>query len=112
MKLSEAIRAGAKLRPQSFVAFFGYVDDYALGSCALGAAVEAVKGKPVPCEVHYQLPDFIGETFDGVYRQVACPAEGCRKHQPTELLYMAMELNDSHHWTRERIAEWVERQGA
>jgi hypothetical protein len=111
IRLSEAIREGAKIRPQSFVSFFEVMDGCTLGSCALGAAVEAVRGAPVPDHaVHYQLPDFIQDNFARVNEVVNCPIEGC-PHQPVELMYMIMELNDAHYWTREQIADWLESLG-
>ena len=85
MKLSEAIRIGAKLRPQSFRGFFR--DG---GSCALGAAVHAKTGRA--------SPDFPTnwEEFFGV---------------PNGLCGEIINLNDRKGWTREQIADWLESQG-
>jgi hypothetical protein len=63
MKLSEAIRCGAKLRPQSGGNFFAYTNRYdeEIGSCTLGAAAEALGA-------------------------IACPTMECMKAAETMLL--------------------------
>ena len=89
MKLSEAIRAGAKLRPQAFFMMFDGV-----GSCALGAAYEAVTGKV--------LDDFFVVSWS-----LLGLSPGVLDHN----LWKAItEMNDKKRMTREEIADWVEEQ--
>ena len=90
---SEAIREGAKLRPQAFEEY--YIDG---GSCAVGAAAEAM-GFGEGCVAEAE------NTF--AYMQAAgvdCPA--CKRIN--SLLGTCTHLNDVHKWTREHIADWLE----
>lgn len=101
--LSEAIREGVKLRPPADD-LFKTLPDGSLGSCALGAAYEAITGDTA-------------REFDAVYRfiesmftyaslqQAECP-EGCGGSLFLESVII--HLNDDHEWTRERIADFVE----
>jgi hypothetical protein len=100
-ELAEAIRAGSKLRPQSFGCYFS--DDGR--SCALGAAYEGI----------YVLPQAAGAAMPGLlerffhcleYTARECP-HGCNKRLP--LASMIVHLNDDHEWSREQIAKWVDR---
>ena len=81
-ELASAIRAGAERRPEQA---FG---DYFVGrraSCALGAA------------------------YEGIYR-LASDLSGRR---PTkDLTTFFVHLNDHHEWSREKIADWLEENGA
>ena len=45
MKLSEAIRRGAALRPQAFEMYQGTNEEGISTTCALGAAYEAITGR-------------------------------------------------------------------
>ena len=96
MKLSEAIRLGAMLKPQGH----GRIDRGG-STCALGAALEAV-----------------GERMDRgwfpVYDRwpVAClyvsyPGK-CYRGQTMLVGSSCWILNDADRWTREQIADWVE----
>lgn len=89
--LSEAIRLGAMIRPQGFGSVYTYdvVTGARVGSCALGAALEA------------------GWVHKPVQRRVPCPAASC-EHTIPELLCGVVHLNDRHRWSREQIADWVE----
>jgi hypothetical protein len=99
VKLSEAIRLGAMMRPQAF----GTVFD-GIGTCAMGAACDAVGAN------YYNMRDSdeLGMNHDDC---VPCPACGKR---PQEFVYASTiagniaHLNDHHFWTREAIADWVE----
>ncbi len=84
-KLSHAMRAGAKLRPQCFEWF--YADGK---SCALGAAMEGA-----------------GILFEcgGISRLVE------RFHVPDTILTGITFRNDVLRITREEIADWLESQG-
>jgi hypothetical protein len=99
MKLSEAIRLGSLLRPQGFRAL---VDPYG-GSCALGAAMEAT-GHPTKAPREIEPWDVFPLLTSGLLFR--CP----RCHHTNELQGMCgiiLCLNDTHKWTRERIADWV-----
>jgi len=95
VRLSEAIRMGAMLRPQ----MRGKMLDEQ-GSCALGAAAEANGAKnfsdlrtlyPWIFEISdYEIPGMGGFKATSVARVIMC-------------------LNDICHWTREQIADWVEK---
>lgn len=90
MKLSEAIRLGSMLRPQAFGGLF-----VANGSCALGAAEEAAGGRWMLLWLDH--PSMFAPCPD-CQRQI----KGLGMDMPT-----IAHLNDSHSWTRERIADWV-----
>lgn len=100
MQLSDAIRLGAMLKPQGFEAL---LDDGR--TCALGAAIEAVGG--VIRE---------GQTYPGraIYRRWPllktlilnpCPGYNRRRVQVAAVI---SAMNDTEHWTRQQIADWVE----
>lgn len=101
MKLSEAIRLGAMLRPQAFgVSFDG------VGTCAWGAADEAMGVKVHPQMSRYpncgtRRPEW-SWTACGM---VSCPVCGV-PYVASSII--SLHLNDFHKWTRERIADWVE----
>jgi hypothetical protein len=105
MKLSEAIRLGAMIRPQAFGEY------QVMGrSCALGAAMDAL-GIPV-CD----QSDFLDAELDQLFPTCAlkaqcCPVRDChRELDPPERFIgsVVIHLNDHHRWTREQIADWVE----
>jgi hypothetical protein len=103
MKLSEAIRLGAMLKPQRFGGL--YVDS---GTCALGAAMDAIGALPkkqsVICSDAEWEPAL--RLWGGLLdRRVAHPVNA----SPEDLVcHVITNLNDSHKWTREQIADWVE----
>lgn len=91
MKLSEAIRLGARIRPQcTSGAFF---EDGA--SCAFGAAYEAITGYTLPngsrngMEISLVIPEYRGNL---------------------SLADQIIERNDAG-YTREQLADWLEGQG-
>lgn len=102
MRLSEAIRLGALLKPQ---AFEHLVIDTPLselaGLCALaGAALAIGQSKLHYTEFRARWP-FTEET-------ARCPkcCPNCHGWDDT-VLAMIYHLNDYHRWTREEIADWV-----
>lgn len=117
MTLSEAIRLGASLRPQTRGRFH---TPGGLRSCALGAALDAMGIKlkvltiakklkdrdgnesecPVGTEVWY-WPDEWASVFRAT---VGCPLCVGRN---SSVKLMIPHLNDKHRWTRERIADFV-----
>ncbi len=92
MKLSEAIRLGAMLKPQYFVG----VPSTLGGSCALMAAGDAIG-------VNYMLVDVL-PVWPILATRSVCPE--CNACNTVEFI-IACCLNDKHRWTRERIADWV-----
>lgn len=117
MKLSEAIRKGAEIRPQAFGEYFDAVDtelpedcESELCSCALGAAFEVVAGGPyfddvaLPCRREYLSEQFPVLNVEGA----ACPVETCEEDVSEALFFAVTHLNDEHRWLREEIADWVE----
>ena len=104
MRLSEAIRLGAMLKPQGF----GYqsIDWMRVpATCAYGAALEAVG------EVQsVQLQESILTKHWPWLKDagVLCPAKGCvGSCIYVQGMYVVWHLNDIHRWTRERIADYV-----
>jgi hypothetical protein len=99
MKLSTAIRKGAKLKPLQHFGDFYNVDRTA--SCAFGAACDAVSADPTICDICDIFPITS-------FTNVECPE--C--HYPSfgrfEMIELVPHLNDTHRWTRERIADFVE----
>lgn len=103
MRLSEAIRLGAMLKPQAF----GDFSD-GTGTCAWGAANEAI-GKSVD-------DDYVDdEWMDVCHADVRCPECGdCRgttdkdADGQSRVASLIEHFNDDHLWTRERIADWLE----
>lgn len=95
MRLSEAIRRGAKLRPQTRVALFADGK-----SCAIGAAYEGATGKTCAADEYRKVREVFPELFQNTTTG------------GWELTAFAREIygmNDSGQ-TREAIADWVERE--
>ena len=111
MPLSQAMREGAKLHPQAF----GKLRKSCGGSyctCALGAALEATGVKPKGFTYNLLVEKFpflmiYGQHTNGVVKTATNPMTG----QPTLLRHVIANLNDTHKWTREAIADWLEEQG-
>jgi hypothetical protein len=92
LKLSEAIRKGARLRPQG--TGWWHRDGK---SCALGAAYEALTGRITN--------DYSGVTLETIHiMATAFPAFYALTHE-------IGKMNDIQHLTREQIADWLEAQG-
>lgn len=87
MKLSDAIRLGAMIRPQGFGSYFDGK------SCALDAAYEAAGGTFWTLEAQWGL--------------LSCVLHPVDKAVFT-LHYVVTSLNDRYRWTREDIADQVE----
>lgn len=113
MRLCDAIREGAKKRPQAFEEYFDEDNtelseeaEPTLCSCALGAAFEGVNvGPGVECNSGTLRKLFPVLKRDGV----ECPVEVCEERfADAPLINVVAHLNDYHRWQREEIADWVE----
>lgn len=108
MKLSEAIRLGAMLKPPSRGGFMG-VAYRADGSCALKAAGDAL-GFSHSTDVAAPYPQ-LRDRFRWLDAPRACHIDGCTDDnfdgRFNDTLQIVYHLNDHHHWTREQIADWV-----
>ncbi len=96
MRLSEAIRLGSMLRPQVRGRFVSR-----LGTCALGAAIEAVDASVVESSWD---PVGLSARFPMLSQPAPCPA--CSSQQT--LFAVIMHLNDCHRWSRTQVADWVQ----
>lgn len=95
MKLSEAIRLGAMLKPQAHLGFFD-----GQGTCAIGAAIDAIG----------HLNDLLLGRFVEFkeWPVFNMPVTDPVTQWPTRLWDAVVALNDTHRWSRERIADQVE----
>lgn len=117
MKLSEAIRAGAKCWPNH-----RDYDNGPNGCCAIGAAVryECV-GPNYDTKRYYQLGS-VWERAEKLWPALAekdmkCFIIGCEgqrwaldepEKEVNSILGIASHLHADHNWSREAVAEWVE----
>jgi hypothetical protein len=108
MKLSEAIRLGSMLKPQGD----GVLFDEGGGSCALGAACDALG-----VERHDQsrfMVHALEVEWPMLLKAAKCPACSFIKgiirrwrEEEFDLEDVIIHLNDDHGWTRQRIADWI-----
>ena len=96
LKLYEAIRLGAMLRPKTKVRLF-----YGGGSCAIGAAMEA-SGIPYNTKLSFEEAEKVFPQLLEI--SVRHPVDLFR----SELKRIIWDLNDNCGWTREQIATWLE----
>lgn len=96
MRFSQAVREGAKLKPQGFGDYQSHDGKH---SCANTAALDAV-GKYGLVDVTEAFPQL--SSFDA-----QCPECG---ESDDFFVIAAMHLNDRHRWTREQIADWAEKE--
>lgn len=99
MKLSEAIRLGAMLKPQGqgeFITGDGK-------TCALGGALDSIGA--LTDRWHDANCDFLREQWPILALQVTCREAGFVSARP--VLDIVISLNDIHDLSRERIADWV-----
>ncbi len=103
MRLSEAIRQGARLRLRGEDGYFTVNENGELCSCALGAAYEAIHPamlKDISETLRKQWPWMFSTRY-----MVRMPVgEGIRLN----IFDCIVRLNDLFDWTREQIADWVE----
>ncbi len=93
LKLSEAMRLGAMLKPQGF----GIFRNQGITACALDAVALAL-GNIGWGQMRVMFPWADGDS-------AKCPQCGLTSNTVMEL---TIHLNDTHRWTRERIADWIE----
>lgn len=105
---SQAIREGAKIRPQRFLALIAD-----RRTCAIGAGLEAMGSVSGDYDLMgFSCLDDGGITDQDLYAVypylektiVRCP-RACHKDS---LFKLIVHLNDGHRWTREAIADWLE----
>lgn len=119
MKLSEAIREGAKLRPQAIGDYFLARNDGEICSCALGAAYERVVNFPNFKVTDSGLDETDAKEITKILEQefpfisenefICCPDEYC-DYSFLENTWNGLiaHFNDNHEMTREEIADWLE----
>lgn len=96
LRLSEAIRLGAMLRPQAYGHLFRISDGT---SCAFGAAFEA---RGIAFGTSLDMVPW-RQWWTWLPNSVACPACAQENYAADQIVH----LNNDHRWTRERIADWV-----
>lgn len=106
MKLSEAIREGAKKRPQAYGALFEYNENGELCSCVLGSAMEALGAEPT-------LNHVLGAVIPILEKETGAPMYSVEfdENETHELHEVMTHLNDVEGSTREQIADWLESEG-
>ena len=92
LKLSEAMRIGATLRPKGRIDLF-----YDGKSCALGAAFEGATGRTCNCNNY----DAVRDVFPVLKKN----------YGRGNLMKEIYDRNDNLGYTREQIADWLESQG-
>jgi hypothetical protein len=115
MRLSEAMREGAKRRPQGKQFYFKSGDIYSGGepfsSCALGAAYEGCGGlaSNLAVDVREKIAAVTGVDLHNTIVKIPFPPEPRTYGGRADSLFEAITtLNDRFEWTRERIADWLE----
>lgn len=110
VKLSQLIRQGSRLHPQSFVDVYewkgGQWGGRVIASNVIGAALEAFYGPR----------DGIGNNerffFAGLAAAIGLDPNARVLHpvtqEPHRLWEVLVDLNHRHRWTREAIADWLE----
>ncbi len=114
MRLSEAIRLGAMLRPRQ--AFWTLYEPDIDATCALGAAADAIGILDTTTSNAFIVRATAPQEWRGVAtRLVDCPVCEGPFDPPPAFGYRACDvqsaivhLNNDHRWSRERIADWVE----
>lgn len=114
VKLSQLIRQGTDLHPQSFIDVYEWEQNQwggkVIASNVIGAALEAFYGPR----------DGIGNNdrsfFAGLAADIGIDPNACFSHpvtqEPDRLWHMLVDLNHRHRWTREAIADWLESIGS
>jgi len=106
VELAEAILHGAAVRPEQA---FGHYFEGRRASCALGAAYEGMYRLPTNTDLTGERPtrdlEWFFDCLEGSVRK--CPGgDGCTK--TLSLASILVHLNDTHRWSREQIAAWLD----
>ena len=101
MRLSEAIRLGAMMKPQAF----GVLIDDNGGTCALGAAYDAFGIKFDASGIPNGYLDELDLWLHRIIELQAATCPECGLNTPA--IGLIPHLNDAHRWTRQRIADFV-----
>lgn len=109
MKLSEAIRTGAKKRPQAFGQLARKVNGV-WGTCALGAAYEAVSGQLPRIKPTGELVDAVRKKLGG-FKETTSDTITLPDGYTCSVGGALVILNDTLRWSREEIADYLEKQG-
>lgn len=104
---SEAIREGAKLRPQGFDRLFkdGRTCAVGAGLDAMGVDLDQIGGMAEYANIRDELTPEYSYLFEQT--SARCPIAECCSgfcHLQDAILH----FNDEHKWTREAIADWLE----
>ena len=103
MRLSEAIRLGAMLKPRQ--AFGAWLDEDG-GTCAIGAALDAFGALNADGTADEQKwAEAVKCVRPTTFIPNACPACFRTSDRVDDTM---RHLNNHHRWTREQIADWVE----
>jgi hypothetical protein len=111
VKLSEAIRAGAKLHPQGFEDFFTYDEETKeLHTCSLGAAVEFVsKERGYEGDGSLWIDQILKDEWGDILFNCYLDDDiGEEIEEDSEVYDGIVHRNDKDRMTREQIADWVE----
>ena len=111
MRLATAMRQGGSLYPQSHGRYAEIgPSGRILGVCALGAAAAGI-GWPVTeaAKGEWDLESRLQQQWPVLETLHACPSDRCRytRCRLTSLRQVVAHLNDDHHWSVERIADWL-----
>src|SRR5215471_8024509 len=101
MRLSEAIRLGAMMKPQACGV---WIDDNG-GTCALGAAYDAFGIKFDASGIPNGYLDELDLWLHRIIELQAATCPECGLNTPA--IGLIPHLNDAHRWTRQRIADFV-----
>jgi hypothetical protein len=128
MKLSDAIRGGAKRRPASESGWADVGPDGEVRTCALLAAAEEAgifmvengqmvmgpNGRPSGAKVDPReggepaLSAKMPEDWNPVTMALELPPCACSQHGfLAEVIVIIWHLHDIHRWSREAVAEWI-----
>lgn len=104
MKLSQAIRIGARSCPQAFLAWTRGYDGCALTAAMIGGGLITVAGLNDDSCVAIGMFQ-IDHKFPDLLKHALCPSCASPDVSVKDII---MHMNDLHRYTRERIAGWVE----
>ena len=109
MRTSEAIIRGCEVCPRKATSYYIREGDSYVSACVLGAAAIGMLGlEGVSLN---ELRRKASEIRVSLEQQALCP-EGCSFGTVSVTVGTIMvHLNDSHDWSRERIAEWLKERG-